>query len=119
VAVAFQRTVAHEADELAHVRGVRFIFDPPIVNRAARMDQRWIERLAGLCETAGIACARLPSGAGHDSAVFAEVGIPTAMLFVRNRHGSHNPREDMALEDFAAATRVLTRALTSDGFPGR
>ena len=35
----------------------------------------------------------MPSGAGHDAAVFAKMGIPTAMIFVRNEHGSHNPDE--------------------------
>ena len=49
----------------------------------------------------------MPSGAGHDAAVFAKVGIPTAMIFVRNERGSHNPEETMALEDFEVATRAL------------
>jgi N-carbamoyl-L-amino-acid hydrolase len=49
----------------------------------------------------------MPSGAGHDAAVFAKMGIPTAMIFVRNEHGSHNPDEAMTLEDFAVATRAL------------
>jgi beta-ureidopropionase / N-carbamoyl-L-amino-acid hydrolase len=49
----------------------------------------------------------MPSGAGHDAAVFAKAGIPSAMIFVRNDHGSHNPEEAMALEDFAVGTRAL------------
>ena len=49
----------------------------------------------------------MPSGAGHDAAMFAKVGIPSAMIFVRNDHGSHNPEEAMALEDFAVGTRAL------------
>ena len=49
----------------------------------------------------------MPSGAGHDAAVFAELGIPAAMIFVRNHHGSHNPEESMALEDFAVGARAL------------
>jgi beta-ureidopropionase / N-carbamoyl-L-amino-acid hydrolase len=49
----------------------------------------------------------MPSGAGHDAAVFARAGIPAAMIFVRNDHGSHNPQESMALEDFAVGTRAL------------
>jgi N-carbamoyl-L-amino-acid hydrolase len=32
------------------------------------------------------------------------------MVFVRNEHGSHNPDEAMAMEDFAAAFRVLAAA---------
>jgi beta-ureidopropionase / N-carbamoyl-L-amino-acid hydrolase len=49
----------------------------------------------------------MPSGAGHDAAIFANAGIPSAMIFVRNDHGSHNPEEAMALEDFAVGTRAL------------
>jgi beta-ureidopropionase / N-carbamoyl-L-amino-acid hydrolase len=49
----------------------------------------------------------MPSGAGHDAAVFAKVGVPSAMVFVRNAHGSHNPDEAMALEDFAVGARAL------------
>src|SRR5882724_10651870 len=40
----------------------------------------------------------LPSGAGHDAAVFQENGIPTGMIFIRNEHGSHNPQEAMELD---------------------
>jgi N-carbamoyl-L-amino-acid hydrolase len=39
------------------------------------------------------------------------MGIPTAMLFMRNEHGSHNPDEALALEDFEIATRALMRLL--------
>ena len=49
----------------------------------------------------------MPSGAGHDAAVFAKVGIPSAMIFVRNENGSHNADEAMSLEDFAVGTRAL------------
>ena len=49
----------------------------------------------------------MPSGAGHDAAVFAKMGIPTGMIFVRNENGSHNPDEAMALEDFATGAQAL------------
>jgi N-carbamoyl-L-amino-acid hydrolase len=49
----------------------------------------------------------MASGAGHDAAVFAKLGIPTGMIFVRNENGSHNPDEAMSLEDFAVGTRCL------------
>ncbi len=49
----------------------------------------------------------MPSGAGHDAAVFATVGIPTGMIFVRNEHGSHNPDETMSLDDFAVGAKAL------------
>jgi N-carbamoyl-L-amino-acid hydrolase len=71
---------------------------PPAV-----MDSRLRSRLMGLLERP----FEMASGAGHDAAVFAKVGIPTAMIFVRNRHGSHNPDEAMSLEDFAVGARAL------------
>jgi N-carbamoyl-L-amino-acid hydrolase len=49
----------------------------------------------------------MASGAGHDAAVFAKMGIPTGMIFVRNDHGSHNPDEAMTLGDFGVATQAL------------
>ncbi|MGC1522563.1 MAG: Zn-dependent hydrolase [Steroidobacteraceae bacterium] len=53
----------------------------------------------------------MASGAGHDAAVFAKMGIPTGMIFVRNDHGSHNPDEAMTLDDFGVATRALLGVL--------
>ena len=49
----------------------------------------------------------MPSGAGHDAATFAKVGIPTGMIFVRNENGSHNPDEAMSLDDFEVAAHAL------------
>jgi N-carbamoyl-L-amino-acid hydrolase len=53
----------------------------------------------------------MPSGAGHDAAIFSAQGIPSAMIFVRNDHGSHNPGEAMEMEDFLKATHLLYKAL--------
>ena len=70
---------------------------------AAAMDPRLRARLMKLLENP----FEMASGAGHDAAVFARLGIPTGMIFVRNEHGSHNAAEAMALDDFAVATRAL------------
>jgi N-carbamoyl-L-amino-acid hydrolase len=35
------------------------------------------------------------------------MGIPSAMIFVRNEHGSHNPDEAMEMVDFTIATQAL------------
>ena len=55
----------------------------------------------------GVPTLELASGASHDSAAFAIAGVPSAMLFVRNSGGSHNPHESMAIGDLTEATRVL------------
>jgi beta-ureidopropionase / N-carbamoyl-L-amino-acid hydrolase len=59
----------------------------------------------------------MASGAGHDAAVFAKMGIPTGMIFVRNQHGSHNPDEAMTLEDFGTATRAMLGLLVDFPLP--
>ena len=57
----------------------------------------------------------MASGAGHDAAVFANAGVPSAMVFVRNENGSHNPREAMAMDDFLLAPRRCDAACRVDG----
>ena len=71
---------------------------PPAV-----MDDRLRARLLSLLERP----FEMASGAGHDAAVFAKVGIPSAMIFVRNENGSHNPAEAMAIPDFMRGVHVL------------
>jgi beta-ureidopropionase / N-carbamoyl-L-amino-acid hydrolase len=71
---------------------------PPAV-----MDGRLRSRLMTLLDRP----FEMASGAGHDAAVFAKVGIPSAMVFVRNESGSHNPDETMSLDDFAVGSRSL------------
>jgi beta-ureidopropionase / N-carbamoyl-L-amino-acid hydrolase len=73
----------------------------------AMMDVRLRDSLMKLLERP----LEMPSGAGHDAVVFAKVGIPSAMILVRNDRGSHNPDEAMALEDFAVGTRALIELL--------
>ena len=74
---------------------------------AAAMDPRLRARLMSLLEQP----YEMASGAGHDAAVFARLGIPSAMIFVRNEHGSHNALEAMSLDDFAVGTRALLQLL--------
>lgn len=78
-----------------------------IQGEAAVMNAELRARLHNIAATLNINAPDIPSGAGHDCAVFAGEGIPCAMIFVRNDHGSHNPHEAMALEDFGEACRLL------------
>lgn len=58
-------------------------------------------------ERLAISSMPLGSPASHDSAAFAAAGVPVAMLFVRNEHGSHNPKEAMEMDDFMDAAAVM------------
>jgi N-carbamoyl-L-amino-acid hydrolase len=49
---------------------------------------------------------RMPSGAGHDTAVLAEAGVLSVMFAVHNGNGSQNPHEAVAIEDLDCAVRV-------------
>jgi acetylornithine deacetylase/succinyl-diaminopimelate desuccinylase-like protein len=64
-------------------------------------------------EARGIPVLELHSGAGHDAAILAAAGVPTAMLFVRSLNGgvSHSPDELSAAEDVRLAVDVLAGAL--------
>ncbi|MBF0813824.1 allantoate deiminase [Staphylococcus sp. mip270_02] len=53
----------------------------------------------------------MPSGAGHDSQIFAKY-IPTAMLFVPSINGvSHNVSEETDIEDLVKGIEVLKQVL--------
>jgi len=67
--------------------------------------------LMGLLEDSlaalGLPVRRLPSGAGHDAMVMADL-CPTAMLFIRCEGGiSHNPAEAVTEADCALAARAM------------
>ena len=93
------------------MRGVSFEFDERSLAAPAVMNDRWIERLLECCKESGLASEAIPSGAGHDAAVFSNAGVPSAMIFVRNENGSHNPKESMEIEDFMYGVDVLYAAL--------
>lgn len=103
----FYNVVQHERRRIEAKRQVRFEFDKRINTRPAAMHLPWVEHTQWIMQQQGLDGALTPSGAGHDAAVFANAGIPSIMLFVRNQHGSHNPYEAMRMDDFIKATTVL------------
>ncbi|MFZ0845153.1 MAG: Zn-dependent hydrolase [Pseudolabrys sp.] len=108
---AFYDLFLSECEGIGEERGVSFIFDRRVESAPATMDPGWVERLRKCARDLGLPDEALPSGAGHDAAVFAGAGIPSAMIFVRNENGSHNPNEAMAMDDFLAGVRVMRAAI--------
>jgi N-carbamoyl-L-amino-acid hydrolase len=100
-----------ECNLIAEERGVEFRFDRRLESVPATMDADWVARLRSAASALGLPDEEIPSGAGHDAAVFANAGIPSAMVFVRNEHGSHNPKEAMNLDDFIAGIAVMGAAI--------
>jgi len=79
------------------------------------MAERPLAALRDEIERRGLPVVELPSGAGHDAAILAAAGVPTAMLFVRSLNGgvSHSPEEKSSPEDVQLAVDILTAALTT------
>lgn len=105
------------ADEIGRRQRVAFDFGTESYSYAAVMDPSMRAGLKALAGEVGVPAMELPSGAGHDAAVFAAMGVPSAMIFIRNAHGSHNPDEAMELADFAAAAELLATCVARDGTP--
>lgn len=93
-------------------RGVTFEPGPRFTWEPATMSPDLIARFDSAATKLQMRAPHVPSGAGHDAATFAGAGIPTAMLFVRNENGSHNPHEAMAIADLDEAIRLLLRFVT-------
>ncbi len=107
-----ERLLRHVA-AIEQASGVRFHLGPRTGSEPALMDAALVARIEDAALAVGAKPRLMACGAGHDSAVFARQGVPTAMIFVRNAHGSHNPDEAMRLDDFAIATRLLGRTLAA------
>lgn len=103
----FHRSILEECAALEQSRGVRFEFGERIDSPPATMDSALAARMARICRKRDIPFIIMPSGAGHDAALFSNAGIPSGMVFVRNAQGSHNPRESMSMEDFLLGAEVL------------
>jgi len=103
----FESWVQAQARIIAERRDVRIDLGPFTQAAAAPMDGRLRRGLVAAAQSRGIETLDLPSGGGHDCATFADQGIPSAMLFIRNENGSHNPAEAMDLADFGKACDVL------------
>jgi acetylornithine deacetylase/succinyl-diaminopimelate desuccinylase-like protein len=89
--------------------------DPDFRLEPVPMADRPLAAFRDEIERRGLPVVELPSGAGHDAAILAAAGVPTAMLFVRSLNGgvSHSPEEQSSAEDVQLAVDILTAALTT------
>lgn len=78
-----------------------------VTTPSAIVPEKLWQRAASACARLGVEHEVMPSGAGHDAAVFANAGVPAGMIFVRNENGSHNPDEAMSIDDFMLGCEVL------------
>jgi hydantoinase/carbamoylase family amidase len=88
-------------------------FEPTYRTAPAELDTGLQAALRAEIEERGLPVVELTSGAGHDAAVLAAAGVPSAMLFVRSLNDgvSHSPDELSSEEDVSLATDVLAGAI--------
>ena len=108
---AFYQLMRAECTAISRERQVRFEFDRRLLSSPATMDPQLCNLLSKVCAGKNIPFEVIPSGAGHDASMFANAGIPSSMIFVRNENGSHNPDEAMDLDDFMLGVDVLDQAI--------
>lgn len=112
---AYDETVLAELERRADAiiadierrRSVRFHIDARARAAVGHVDPEIVAALERGAASLALPTMKLGSPASHDAAAFAAAGVPAAMLFVRNRNGSHNPREAMEIDDFLSATTLL------------
>jgi N-carbamoyl-L-amino-acid hydrolase len=109
---AFYQLVLVESAGIEKSRGVKFDFGERVLSEPGVIDREWAARLRRICSALRYPYIDIPSGAGHDAAIFSTQGIPSGMIFIRNDNGSHNPDEKMDLNDFIMGAEVLYQALT-------
>ena len=102
------------ARDVGQKRGVRFELGARTSADVAPSHPDVFAKLTDSAKMLGIPTMPLASPASHDTATFTVAGVPSAMLFVRNANGSHNPREAMEIDDFLQAAAVLTHWLAAE-----
>ncbi|MDF9302018.1 Zn-dependent hydrolase [Tritonibacter mobilis] len=106
-----RRYLHMQMEDIAKSRGVRFETGAELAVAPALMDRTVLAGLDAAMERTSGAAFTMASGGGHDAAIFAQAGIPSGMVFVRNRNGSHNPAEAMEIADFMVGTSILSTYL--------
>ncbi|MGY1616778.1 allantoate amidohydrolase [Geodermatophilus sp. SYSU D00691] len=105
--VAAVRRVVARVGAAAGVEPVEESWTPPVEFGAALRD-----RVAAAAGGDAGPAPLLGTGAGHDAGVLAAVGVPSAMLFVRNPTGiSHSPAEHAETPDCLAGVEALARVV--------
>ncbi|MXW95735.1 MAG: Zn-dependent hydrolase [Acidimicrobiaceae bacterium] len=76
-------------------------------------DPRVVELVESTASALGLSVRRMPSGAGHDAQILAEV-CPAGMVFVPSVKGiSHNPAEFTEPDDLVAGANVLLNTVVA------
>ena len=107
----FEQLTRMEVAGIERLRGVKFEMGEPRKTAPARMSPVLVDMLDDICTEHAITHERIPSGVGHDAAEFANHGVPSAMVLIRNDNGPQNPYEQMDMDDFLPGVDVPSSAM--------
>jgi allantoate deiminase len=103
--------VREECDRVATRRGLAVALDDTKAVPPAPMDERLRTVIGQAAADHGVSARSIPSGAAHDSQLWA-THVPTAMIFVPSVDGrSHCPQEYTEAPDCAVGAAVLAGTL--------
>jgi len=116
VMARFEKEILTQFKEIGKKRCLRLVIEEKEKETPLLLNKDNYAIIAKAAKKLGVKSMELPSGAGHDAQDIALFGIPTAMLFVRNSGGSHNPKEGLNMKDVVTATEVLTESIVEARF---
>lgn len=103
-------------ERVAAERGLDATIERRLMQRGTHFDEGIRALLEEACRECGAPWRRMPSHAGHDAQVIANL-CPTGMLFVPSQGGhSHRPDERTEIEHIGAGIEVLVRTLYRLGY---
>jgi allantoate deiminase len=94
--------------EIARRRGLQLALEAGAAIEPTRLSSALAETAVRLAVELKIPHRRMPSGAAHDTMVFAQAGIPSLLVFVPSRAGvSHSPDEFTEEPDLLRGVRFM------------
>jgi hydantoinase/carbamoylase family amidase len=103
--------ICRTVEEVCGKRGLTFEIAQQSEAEPVALDHRIIHLLAEKTRQKNAAPLKMISGAGHDTALVAQL-TPAGMIFVPSRDGlSHCPQEFSRLEDIALGCEILLAAV--------
>jgi N-carbamoyl-L-amino-acid hydrolase len=106
-----ERVLFNMAEDIAGTRGLTFASKIVDETRPVAISPRLSGILQAECKKLGYPWLAMPSGAGHDAQILAEVA-DTAMIFIPTPDGiSHSPKEAVRWEDLEKGANLLLHAL--------
>jgi allantoate deiminase len=100
--------VAQHCREIAQRRRLSLGLEAGAAQTPTALSPALAEVAAGLAQELTIPHRRMPSGAAHDTMIFAQAGIPALLVFVPSRAGiSHSPDEFTPESELLAGARFM------------